>query len=70
MKTTGIVLLIIGIVFTVITSFKFFTKEKVVDLGPVEISREKPHTFDWSPILGIAIMGIGGVLLIQNNRKN
>ena len=70
MKTTGIVLLIIVIVFTVITSFKFFTKEKVVDLGPVEISRDKPHTFDWSPILGIAIMGIGGVLLIQNNRKN
>jgi hypothetical protein len=69
MKTTGIVLIIIGLVLTIITSFSFFTKEKVVDMGKLEITTEKPHHVNWSPILGIAVMGIGGVVLWQASRK-
>lgn len=70
MKTTGIILLIVGLILTIFTSFKFFTKEKVVDLGKVEITTEKPHKVNWSPIIGIAIMGAGGIVLLLGYRKN
>jgi hypothetical protein len=69
MKITGITLLIIGVLLTIFTTFKFFTKEKVVDLGVVEITADKPHDFSWSPLIGIAVMGIGGVVLWQASKK-
>lgn len=69
MKLTGIALLIIGILLTVFTTFKYFTKEKVVDLGVVEITADKPHDFSWSPILGIVIIGVGGLVLWQASKK-
>lgn len=70
MKTTGIIILIIGIVLTIFTTFQFITKEKVVDLGPLEITKEKPHSMSWSPILGIVLMGVGGgILLLKASKK-
>jgi hypothetical protein len=69
MKKAGIVVLIIGIGLTIFSAFTFFTKEKVVDIGKVEITRDKPHHLNWSPLIGIAVMGIGGVLLWQGSKK-
>jgi hypothetical protein len=70
MKKIGIALLIIGLGLTLFTAFTFFTREKVVDLGAVEITRNKPHHLGWSPLIGIAVMGIGGGLLWQASRQN
>jgi hypothetical protein len=63
MKKSGIVLIIIGLALTFFTAFTLFTREKVVDLGNVRITKNKPHHLNWSPILGIAVMGIGGIVL-------
>lgn len=69
MKTTGLTLIIIGLLLTIFTTFKFFTKEKIVDIGKMEITTEKPHQLNWSPLIGIAVMGVGGVFLWQASRK-
>lgn len=69
MKTTGIIVFVIGLVLTIFTTFQFYTKEKVVDLGIVEVTREKPHTFNWSPFVGVTLMGIGGVLVWKASKK-
>ena len=69
MKQAGIVLLILGLVLTVYTSFTFFTKEKVLDIGEIKVTRDEPHSFNWSPLAGIAVMGIGGVLLWQAGKN-
>jgi mannose/fructose/N-acetylgalactosamine-specific phosphotransferase system component IIC len=69
MKTTGIMMLIIGLVLTIYTTVRFFTKEKVADLGVVEITREKPHSLSWSPLVGIAVMGVGAGLLLWRTSK-
>jgi mannose/fructose/N-acetylgalactosamine-specific phosphotransferase system component IIC len=69
MKQTGIAILVIGFLLTIFTAFNFFTREKVVDLGKIEITRRKPHYLSWSPIVGVAIMGIGAVVLWQSTRK-
>jgi len=65
MKKVSIVIFLVGLVLTIFTTVTYFTKEKVVDLGKIEISRDKPHSFNWSPIVGVAIMGIGGILFWQ-----
>lgn len=69
MKKVGIIIIIIGLGLTIFTAFTFFTKEKVVDIGKVEITRNKPHHLNWSPLIGIAVMGIGGVMLWQSYKK-
>ena len=69
MKATGLTLLLLGIALTIFTSIRFFTKEKVVDLGVIEITRDKPNDFSWSPMMGIVVMGIGGVILWQASKK-
>ncbi len=69
MKGLGIFLIIAGLVLTLVTGFKFFTKEKIVDIGSIEVSADKPHSVNWSPILGIGIMVVGGILVIAGKRK-
>lgn len=69
MKKAGIIIFIVGVALTVFTTFQFFTKEKVADLGVIEVTKEKPHSISWSPLIGIAVMGLGGVLLWKGSRK-
>ncbi|HLP71642.1 MAG TPA: hypothetical protein VK155_01995 [Bacteroidales bacterium] len=69
MRTLGIVLVIIGLILTLVTGLKFFTREKVVDLGKIEVSADKPHSVNWSPILGVGIMVVGGILIVADKRK-
>ncbi|RQW79335.1 MAG: DUF3185 domain-containing protein, partial [Geobacter sp.] len=47
----------------------YTTQEKVVDLGPLQMTAEKTKTFPLPPILGgIALVG-GIVLLAVGNRR-
>lgn len=69
MKTAGIIVLVIGFLLTVYTGFTFFTQKKVLDVGPLQVNKEEPHTVAWTPLLGIAVMAVGGVLIWQGNKK-
>ena len=69
MKMTGIIIILIGLGLTIFTAVTYFTKEKVVDIGQLEISKEKPHYINWSPVVGIVVIGIGGVVLWQASKK-
>ncbi|MBY0426489.1 MAG: hypothetical protein K2Q22_12685 [Cytophagales bacterium] len=70
MKTVGAALLAIGILITVYSGFKFVTKEKVVDIGPVEITRDKSHWVEWSPFLGIGVILVGGAILVFGSKRD
>jgi len=70
MKTAGIIILILGLLMTVYTGFTYVTKEKVVDLGELEITKDKDHTVNWQPYMGIGVMVIGGVVLILSRKKS
>lgn len=69
MRSLGVFLIVIGLVLTLVTGFKFFTKEKVVDIGNIEVSADKPHVVDWSPYLGIGIMVVGGIVFLASRRR-
>jgi len=69
MKKAGIVILILGLALTIFTAFTFFTREKVVDIGSLKITANKPHHLSWSPLIGIAVMGVGGVVIFLAPKK-
>ncbi len=69
MKQIGFILLVVGILITAYTGFNYVTKEKVVDIGPLEITQDKNHSVAWSPIIGIAVIVLGGGLVLFGNKK-
>ena len=68
-KTIGIAVFVLGLCLTVFTSLDFFTKEKVVDLGAIQVTRDEPHNLNWSPLIGVAVMGLGAFVVWQASKK-
>jgi hypothetical protein len=69
MKKTGILIVILGLALTIFTAITFFTREKVVDIGSLKISANKRHHLSWSPLIGLAVMGVGGVVILVSAKK-
>lgn len=69
MKTAGIIILVVGLLMTVYTGFTYITKEKVLDVAGLELTRDDHHTISWQPIVGLAAMVIGGVVLVLSRKK-
>lgn len=69
LKILGIVLLALGIVSLVYQGITYTTKEKVIDIGPIEATAEKKETIPLPPILGGLLIVGGIVLLVAGSRK-
>jgi len=69
MKTIGMVLIGVGILALVYSGFKYTTKENVVDLGPIEIDKEKQHSVNWPPITGALLLLTGVVFVVIDRKK-
>ena len=69
MRTAGIVLIIVGILMFIFPRINFTTEEKVVDVGPVEINKEKENSVGWPVYAGAVVTLAGVVLVIAGSRK-
>jgi hypothetical protein len=69
MKTAGIVILVLGLLMTIYSGFTYVTKEKVLDIGSVQITRDKDHNVDWQPYVGIGVMLVGGSMLVFGKKR-
>lgn len=68
-RSIGITVIIIGIIMMVYTGFNYVTTEKVIDIGPLEINKEKNHPVQWSPIIGVILIA-GGIVVITKGKKS
>jgi ABC-type multidrug transport system fused ATPase/permease subunit len=68
-KTIGLIIIVIGLVMTLYTGFNYVTREKVVDIGSIQITKDKEHTANWSPFIGVGIMVIGGAVFQFGKKK-
>jgi len=68
-RSIGIALIIIGIVMTIYTGFKYVTIEKVVDIGPIQINKEQNHPVQWAPFVGVIVIVTGGFLVVKGSRN-
>jgi hypothetical protein len=70
MKTAGLILLVTGLVMTLYTGFTYITREKVVDLGPIQVTRDDEHSVNWQPYAGVAVMVVGGVMYMMSRKSS
>jgi UDP-N-acetylmuramyl pentapeptide phosphotransferase/UDP-N-acetylglucosamine-1-phosphate transferase len=67
-KTLGIIMIIVGAAMLIWTGFSFTKKEKVVDIGPVEISADKKEHVNWPPYIG-GIVLVAGIVVMATSKK-
>lgn len=68
-KTIGIILAVVGLIMIAYTGFNYITTEKVVDLGPIHIDKEKNHEIQWNPIVGAILLAAGSVIILTNKNN-
>ena len=56
----GIILIVLGIVSFAYQGITYTTREKVIDLGPVQATAEKKKTIPLPPILGGIALALAG----------
>jgi hypothetical protein len=62
-KLIGTLLIAFGVVALLMGSIGYTKREKVLDIGPIEATREKHESIPLSPIVGIAAVA-GGIALV------
>jgi hypothetical protein len=66
----GLILIVLGIVALVYGGITYTTHKKVLDIGPIQATKEEHNTIPLPPVLGgIALVG-GIVLMLGAGKKD
>ena len=65
----GVVLIVLGLVALAYQSISYTSRETVIDIGPLHATADRQKTLPLPPVLGIAAVAGGVVLLITGMRK-
>lgn len=68
MKAIGLVLIVLGIIGLTYGGISWTRKDKVVDIGPIEVTADKHESVPLSPIAGGLCLA-AGVALVFSARK-
>jgi hypothetical protein len=69
MKPLGVILIVLGVFALVYQGFTYTTQKKVLDIGPIQATKQEHHSVPLPPILG-ALALIGGVVILVSDRKS
>ena len=67
-RALGLILLVIGILALAYQGFTYTTRKKVVDLGPIQATKEEHHTVPLPPIVGVLAL-VGGIVILATDRS-
>jgi hypothetical protein len=65
----GILLIVLGVIALTYQGITYTTKKKVLDIGPIQATKEEHKTIPLPPILG-GIALVGGIALLITGGKN
>ena len=70
MLIIAIILIVLGITALAYQGITYTTREKIVDIGPIQVTAEKTKTLPVMPIVGVIALLGGVVLIIMGIRKS
>jgi hypothetical protein len=68
MRAIGIVLIVLGIIGLAYGGISWTQRDKVVDLGPVEVNAEHQKSLPFPPLAGAACLVVGAVLVLARKK--
>ena len=69
MKPLAIVLIILGVLALGYQGFTYVTREKVIDIGPVEVTKDSHKRVFLPPVVGAVALAVGVALFLTNSRR-
>lgn len=69
-KSLGVTLIAIGLIMLVWSGFTYTKKEKIVDIGPVEITADKQESVNWPPYVGAIAIVAGAIIYVGAKRRS
>lgn len=69
MKATGIILIILGIGVFIFQGIRSTRKEKVLDVGPIEITKQVERSDSWQLYAGGGIAVVAGLILVLAGKR-
>ena len=66
----GVLLIILGVTALAYQGVSYTTREKAIDIGPVQVTTEKTHTIPFAPIVVITVLISGAGLVAMSFRKS
>jgi hypothetical protein len=67
--TVGIVLIVLGVVALIYQGTLYTTREKIVEVGPVAVTKDPQKTIPLPPLLGGVALAGGIVLVLVGARS-
>jgi drug/metabolite transporter (DMT)-like permease len=67
-RVLGLVLLVLGVLSLAYQGFTYTTRKKVVDIGPIQATKEEHHSVPLPPILGV-IAVVAGIVVLATDRS-
>ena len=67
MKGLGIALIVIGLIGVIYGGISWTTREKVLDAGPIEITKNETESLPLPPIVGAVCLVAGALLLMRRS---
>jgi hypothetical protein len=64
----GIALVILGIIALAYQGITYTTQKKVLDIGPIQATKEEHHSIPLPPIVGVLSL-VGGVAVLALDRR-
>ena len=68
-KFFAIVLIVVGALMLAYPAISFTERDKVVDLGPIEVTQEERHSIPLPPIVGGIAIAAGIALMFMGSRR-
>ena len=65
----GVLLIVLGLAALVYQGITYTSRETVIDIGPLHATADREKTFPLPPVVGIAAVAGGLVLLVTGMRK-
>ncbi len=65
----GVLLIVLGVVSLAYRGITYNTREEVINIGPIQATAEKKKTIPLSPVLGVAALAGGVVLVVAGSRR-
>jgi hypothetical protein len=69
LSIAGIALIVLGLAALAYQGFSYTTREKVIDIGPIQATAERRKTVPLPPVVGIVAVVAGVGLLVAGSRK-
>ncbi len=70
LSLAGIILIVLGLAALAYQGFSYTSREKIIDIGPLEASADRERTVPLPPIVGIVAVAGGVALLVAGSRKS